>query len=944
MNPVNSTEDLSDDIRSIVALVSSLFDEIYLVGGAVRDSIMGRETKDLDFAVPDSVNDVEKIITKNKLFKVRTQGMAFGTIAAMVGDYDIQITTYREDKYVIGSRKPNIRGVADIDSDLSRRDFTINAMALSSDEFIDPYNGYADIKSKTIRIIGDPSIKLMDDPLRILRAFRLSSQLGFQIAEQTLESAIAYSSNLQIVSSERQGDELKKLLAGPYWADALNEITESGVMNELLKSFGYTYKVSADDIHHEFEKYSIKELEDMDIVRRWCYLVKVLQFAEHAAGITSSDTTAIADMIMNAAQVQKTIKSEVVAELDRIKTDDDINPSQQLDSLKREVAILKTNNDPRSMIAEARYHTILGREAIDERKYALARKELGHAISITEENYDFIINQKDQLKKTARLRGITPFYLSRLKYFITSIILEEKLHAKYHSSDKLALFLKKSLKPKHVSKDQLMEAIDLSIAYVYRQRLRDITLESYDDFLAKKDLHIKAEQRERYLFQYIESMIRDPSTSVSTKARLYNKKAKLAAKGKDPADFGLEYYDPYIDHLYNKMLCTKSLDQFKDVFKEFEVSIEQYLQITKKTQRLWAGNRKKYLTTASGLVYALSLAQTLNDKIGITSDIILNYTNAGRGFEKNQARYTVYLEWFQFTQTLLTSNYSESALQDLINQLSQAKSLSYVDIDENYLSENKPDIVKKRSLLKDSLVFLKFLQGADRTADKVNDETLKCIITLMGGSLIDVKSAFTIYKNFVSIDENKEITAERIELSDRELKERTISEVDEYLIGESENIEYKSSWSFDLAPFRASGGKVAKNNDELKSDVIKNIAGFMNKSGGVLLVGVEDDCTVCGLEETDFRMQSSKDPRKKIDNIQLDIRNWIISKLSKEVLAEISMEAISYRDKTIIKIKVPKSIGPVIYKDGDDERYYVRSGTSTSNAGWQALLKRSQNI
>ena len=207
-------DDLSTDLCSAVASIDSMFDEVFLVGGAVRDSILGVESHDIDFAVPLKADEVYEILSKSSLFKVRDEARRYGTIGASIGTFDVQITSYRAERYIRGSRKPLVSGAVDIDSDLSRRDFTINAIALSRNELVDPYDGVRDIKEKVIRTVGIPERKFQEDPIRILRAFRFVSTLGFNIETKTLEAAQLQRDSITIVSKERVGMELQKIMTG----------------------------------------------------------------------------------------------------------------------------------------------------------------------------------------------------------------------------------------------------------------------------------------------------------------------------------------------------------------------------------------------------------------------------------------------------------------------------------------------------------------------------------------------------------------------------------------------------------------------------------------------------------------------------------------------------------------------------------------------------------
>src|SRR5439155_11013204 len=154
---------------------------LYLVGGSVRDELLGRATHDLDFATsatPDLSRDILAAAHPDALYSV---GEKFGTVGAAFDTVNVEVTTFRGETYQAGSRKPDVRYGLTLEDDLARRDFTINAMArdLSTAELIDPFGGRADLDFRLIRAVGDPVVRFAEDPLRLLRAIRFAAQLGF---------------------------------------------------------------------------------------------------------------------------------------------------------------------------------------------------------------------------------------------------------------------------------------------------------------------------------------------------------------------------------------------------------------------------------------------------------------------------------------------------------------------------------------------------------------------------------------------------------------------------------------------------------------------------------------------------------------------------------------------------------------------------------------------
>ena len=229
--------------------------QIYLVGGAVRDGILGIETKDFDFTTNASSEDSIKMLNKND-YKTTEIGRAFGTIETTVGDYSIHITTYREDKYNKDSRKPEIKTSGELQTDLSRRDFTVNAIAydINNNEIIDPYGGLKDLSEGLIRTPDTADISFSDDPLRMLRACRFVSTHGFTPNNELFKAISKNVERIEIVSTERIRDEFTKLLTGKEPSLGLKAFVESG-LSELIMPELNELKIEVDPKHHHKDVY-----------------------------------------------------------------------------------------------------------------------------------------------------------------------------------------------------------------------------------------------------------------------------------------------------------------------------------------------------------------------------------------------------------------------------------------------------------------------------------------------------------------------------------------------------------------------------------------------------------------------------------------------------------------------------------------------------------------
>jgi poly(A) polymerase len=208
---------------------------LFLVGGSVRDALLERTHTDLDFTTDARPPQIREILDPwaDAIYRV---GEAFGTIGLRKGGLGAEITTFRSELYRDDSRKPVVSFSSDLEEDLSRRDFTINAIALRLPELeaIDPFNGLADLAAGRLDTPLDPEISFSDDPLRMLRLFRFQATLGFAIESRVREAATRLASRIEIVSAERIRDELSRLLLAPRPGSALLEVVAAGLSAHFL--------------------------------------------------------------------------------------------------------------------------------------------------------------------------------------------------------------------------------------------------------------------------------------------------------------------------------------------------------------------------------------------------------------------------------------------------------------------------------------------------------------------------------------------------------------------------------------------------------------------------------------------------------------------------------------------------------------------------------------
>ncbi|HEV7666043.1 MAG TPA: HDIG domain-containing protein [Chloroflexota bacterium] len=237
---------LPDNTQQLCARIGEAFRrvdpslELFLVGGVVRDLLLGAAApRDLDFATSAAPAQTERALSAagGKVFKI---GEKFGTIGGIFstrsGDVQVEITTYRAEAYEPGSRKPAVAFGQVLADDLARRDFTINAMALDplSGDVHDPFGGQDDLAAGVIRAVGDAAERFAEDPLRLLRAVRFASRLGFAIDSETTAAIAGTAASLASISRERVRDELEKILVGPAPSRGIRLLCDVGLADYSL--------------------------------------------------------------------------------------------------------------------------------------------------------------------------------------------------------------------------------------------------------------------------------------------------------------------------------------------------------------------------------------------------------------------------------------------------------------------------------------------------------------------------------------------------------------------------------------------------------------------------------------------------------------------------------------------------------------------------------------
>lgn len=256
--------------------VEAIISPVYLVGGSVRDILLGADPSDYDFTtslLPDEIESAVRQAGKRPYLI----GKAYGTIGFKVDGQLVEVTTFRTEMYPAGSRKPTVTFINDLTYDLSRRDFTINAMALKLDcTLVDPFNGYADLENKYIRTVNKAYDRYNEDPLRMLRTARFASQLNFAIDEEAEIQATKKAHKILEISQERWVQELDKLLISDYVDIGLGFLARTRLLHFMLPELAIQVHYNQDSPYHQLDlwEHTVKtvRLVHSGLMLRWAAL------------------------------------------------------------------------------------------------------------------------------------------------------------------------------------------------------------------------------------------------------------------------------------------------------------------------------------------------------------------------------------------------------------------------------------------------------------------------------------------------------------------------------------------------------------------------------------------------------------------------------------------------------------------------------------------------
>ena len=223
----------------------------YIVGGAIRDILLGLKPKDVDFATNLPYGILKTLFSE---YTPKETGKSFGVLRIRINNIDYEIAKFRKDIY---GKEKKVSFVDDIRNDLARRDFTINAMAYNQKEgIVDLYNGQKDIENKVINFIGNAEERIIEDPLRVLRAFRFMSRLNFSLSENTIEAIKNQKFLLKNIPEEKITMEFSKLLLGDNIKNTLTLMKDTGVLELIIPEFKATYNFNQCNPHHNLDLFN----------------------------------------------------------------------------------------------------------------------------------------------------------------------------------------------------------------------------------------------------------------------------------------------------------------------------------------------------------------------------------------------------------------------------------------------------------------------------------------------------------------------------------------------------------------------------------------------------------------------------------------------------------------------------------------------------------------
>lgn len=914
--------------------LGEMFDEIYLVGGAIRDELLNRQTNDLDYALPDSPPEVIKRL-KSVGLQARDDAIEFGTIATKIGVFDIQITTYRDEVYEAKNRKPTVKPLRDIDSDLSRRDFTINAMAASRFDFIDPYGGLSDLQERIIRTVGDPELRFKEDPLRILRAYRFISQLGFALDEKTLLAAHSNSPLIVNISRARIGNELSKIIEGDYWADALIEIADSEVLTYIFNEETNS-AITAEIVESYLAEYSLTQLHDLDNASRWAILLSIVSESRTGKTALPRKNLSFIDSTVNNLELGKSIIPLIEKSYESIQ-----KSRHTLDAREVRIERLRSELDENLIHKDLKHNFIqsdllleYAREDFNRRNFNVARLKLIESLSLLDENFMHLLETSSAETRTSKITKYRINYFDRYKYLLACIIQAEDIldkHTQVEDIKKICLRKAAIKSPFAINDRDWSLLIEEALVLVLRNPIRAYKIGSLDEFISEISTHLSAERKYHLLKNYFYRIARSSESSISNKLEAYGKVLRLLLDNNIPAE-SEEYMMTKLDFDIWECLSATSIKEFWKHYDTLDKTATKVLH-----SDMYDSVKKSYLASSSALIHGLSLSEAVSEKYEISLMIVSHYLMSGTpAGKRNAQRFRIYVDWFKILSKI-TNLKNIKDLPEALLELRSLKSLGYIDDDESYFTKNLTDLSSTRNKISYVISFLNYLAGNIKSYEYPEEASLNSISTLLDTGLLKYQDSLAILKNWcntqaLSSTEGIELESIRQNLHDDteplEYKSENIALIE---AGESEQVEFKASFRYSVQ------AKMLDKTGDIPFSSIKTIAAFLNTTGGTLFIGVSDNLEILGLENSDFKVLKQEDPvQKKVDSVKLNIDEMLNTHIGSQHVSYINISWEQYHEKTFIVVKVAPAQTPVFCSG---EKFFVRTSSSSRELKGQEMLQ-----
>jgi tRNA nucleotidyltransferase/poly(A) polymerase len=919
----------------IVEAVRSILGETYLVGGTVRDTLMGKPIgKDLDFATPLPPEQVKKRLEENG-YKVNDIGIKFGTVTTIINKVEVEITSFRSEAYKEGDRSPVVEFGGTIEDDLSRRDFTINSIAHDGDDYIDPFDGTTDIVKERIKTVGDPVLRFSEDPLRILRAIRFVSELGFYIESETFEAIVNKAEKVGDVSSERIAKELNLMLTGEYWFRAVSLIVDTNLLDIL---FGLSLK-------EEEKTYCLENIRDFSendhkaaLKKKWVVLITAILKATHKDGArTLSSASTIFRAIKNRLKWSQAFSEELY--------DMFISSIQkhELSDLRAEYSELERGTSSLKFIVKEKILKLEALEQLGEGVVGSLEKTGRQMLEVKHKNIQIRI--LTGIAREVAYKESQPYVWRAFQYMCMPTIFKfgyienteklNKLYMKIASSD---IFKQSHFNTTQKDRYVIAEDAFKTVSARFPGRLTSLTK---SDMILGNDLLVltadRLEEAKIYLMKERDNLLKSQDASMMSKSNLSRKLArvsKLLAGDKNSKDFLKNTIERY---KWETLAATK-IEKFWASFEKMNTVMDEYIDLLERTEKklpyaVKDANSGFYLDNAQCLSFAVTLEPILKEKAGMVRSVISNYQLAGSYYKKKSNRFQLLYDWYFLADEFMANAKNTSgklALLEfcsiMLEKIRRTKSYNYIDVDEDYFVNSLKDLNEVRNNLLEFETFLASITSNTRPGPVMSKQVVGSLMHLYTEDLVDVGLAIEVYKLILIKQIN--LTADINPLTllegskDRPAKVSDVTQQNIDLItkGENQSVEFKASWRYNLEKKEV--------DNRIKKSAIRAVISLLNTDGGVLFVGVDDTGEIAGLEVSDFKLTAGKNvgSLQQQDKLSRDILSSLEKIVGPNITAKlIRLEFDTYKDRTYIAIRVNKS-PKEIYFEND---LIIRIGAST---------------